>query len=599
MKKTTATEVSSPDLEKLNANMARIEELSQRLVKAMATRKSTSAALEAPGPDLALKASAAWWSDALHNPAKLVEQQVNYWGQALTHFIEAQQVLAQGKLEPPTDKTPKDRRFSNPLWETHPYFNYVKQQYLMQSQAMQKAVAGIEGLDAADRKRLTYFADQILNMMAPTNFLGTNPDALERAVETEGESLVRGLENLVRDLEENDSGLLVSLADKDAFVIGDNIAATEGGVVFRNRMFELIQYKPTTDKVHAIPLVIFPPWINKFYVMDLRPENSLIKWIVDQGFTLFVVSWKNPDRSYADVGLIDYVEEGYLAAINETKRITGQKKVNAVGYCIAGTTLSIALSLMKQRGDKSINSATFLTTLTDFSDPGEVGVFLDEGFVGGIEAEVRRAGFLDKYYMSRTFSYLRSNDLIYAPAVRSYLLGESPPAFDLLFWNGDGTNLPARMAVEYLRGLCQGNGLLKGDFQIGGTTVSLSDIQVPLCAIACETDHIAGWRASYTGIQNMGSTDKTFILSESGHIAGIINPPSKGKYGHFTNASWPASPAEWKAGAERHAGSWWPRWGEWLAGKSGARVAARPVGDGEHPVLAPAPGLYVGEVPGA
>ena len=599
MKKTTATEVSSPDLEKLNANMARIEELSQRLVKAMATRKSTSAALEAPGPDLALKASAAWWSDALHNPAKLVEQQVNYWGQALTHFIEAQQVLAQGKLEPPTDKTPKDRRFSNPLWETHPYFNYVKQQYLMQSQAMQKAVAGIEGLDAADRKRLTYFADQILNMMAPTNFLGTNPDALERAVATEGESLVRGLENLVRDLEENDSGLLVSLADKDAFVIGDNIAATEGGVVFRNRMFELIQYKPTTDKVHAIPLVIFPPWINKFYVMDLRPENSLIKWIVDQGFALFVVSWKNPDRSYADVGLIDYVEEGYLAAINETKRITGQKKVNAVGYCIAGTTLSIALSLMKQRGDKSINSATFLTTLTDFSDPGEVGVFLDEGFVGGIEAEVRRAGFLDKYYMSRTFSYLRSNDLIYAPAVRSYLLGESPPAFDLLFWNGDGTNLPARMAVEYLRGLCQGNGLLKGDFQIGGTTVSLSDIQVPLCAIACETDHIAGWRASYTGIQNMGSTDKTFILSESGHIAGIINPPSKGKYGHFTNASWPASPAEWKAGAERHAGSWWPRWGEWLAGKSGARVAARPVGDGEHPVLAPAPGLYVGEVPGA
>ena len=599
MKKTTATEVSSPDLEKLNANMARIEELSQRLVKAMATRKSTSAALEAPGPDLALKASAAWWSDALHNPAKLVEQQVNYWGQALTHFIEAQQVLAQGKLEPPTDKTPKDRRFSNPLWETHPYFNYVKQQYLMQSQAMQKAVAGIEGLDAADRKRLTYFADQILNMMAPTNFLGTNPDALERAVETEGESLVRGLENLVRDLEENDSGLLVSLADKDAFVIGDNIAATEGGVVFRNRMFELIQYKPTTDKVHAIPLVIFPPWINKFYVMDLRPENSLIKWIVDQGFALFVVSWKNPDRSYADVGLIDYVEEGYLAAINETKRITGQKKVNAVGYCIAGTTLSIALSLMKQRGDKSINSATFLTTLTDFSDPGEVGVFLDEGFVGGIEAEVRRAGFLDKYYMSRTFSYLRSNDLIYAPAVRSYLLGESPPAFDLLFWNGDGTNLPARMAVEYLRGLCQGNGLLKGDFQIGGTTVSLSDIQVPLCAIACETDHIAGWRASYTGIQNMGSTDKTFILSESGHIAGIINPPSKGKYGHFTNASWPASPAEWKTGAERHAGSWWPRWGEWLAGKSGARVAARPVGDGELPVLAPAPGLYVGEVPGA
>ncbi len=597
MNKTTVSDAGSPDLEKLNANLSRIEELSQRLVKAMASKRATSAALEGPGPDLALKASAAWWADAIHNPAKIVEQQVNYWGQALKHFIEAQQVLAHGKLEPATDNTPKDRRFANPLWETHPYFNFVKQQYLMQSQAMQKAVADIEGLDAADRKRLTYFTDQILNMMAPTNFLGTNPDALEKAVKTEGESLVRGLENLVRDLETSDGGLLVSLADRDAFTLGSNIATTEGAVVFRNRMFELIQYKPTTEKVHAIPLVIFPPWINKFYIMDLKPENSLIKWIVDQGFTLFVVSWKNPDRSYADVGLIEYIEEGYLTAINEAKRITGQKKVNAVGYCIAGTTLSLTLSLMKQRGDKSVNSATFLTTLTDFSDPGEVGVFLDEGFLNGIEAEVRRSGFLDKYYMSRTFSYLRSNDLIYTPAVRSYLLGEAPPAFDLLYWNGDGTNLPARMAVEYLRGLCQGNGLMKADFEIGGTTVSLADIQVPLCAVACETDHIAGWRASYTGIEHMASTDKTFILSESGHVAGIINPPTKDKYGHYTNAAWPTTPEEWKAGAERHAGSWWPRWGAWLAAKSGAMTAARPVGDSAHPVLESAPGLYVREVP--
>ncbi len=597
MNKTTVTEAGSPDLEKLNANLAKIEELSQRLVRAMAKKRAPSPALEAPGPDLAFKASAAWWADAIHNPAKLVEQQVNFWGQAIKHYIEAQQVLAQGKLEVPTDKTPKDRRFSNPLWDTHPYFNFVKQQYLIQSQAMQKAVEDIEGLDAADRKRLTYFTEQILNMMAPTNFLGTNPDALERAVQTEGASLVRGLENLVRDLEANDGGLLVTLADPDAFTLGENIAATEGAVVFRNRMFELIQYKPTTEKVHAIPLVIFPPWINKFYVMDMRPENSLIKWIVDQGFTLFVVSWKNPDRSYADAGLLDYVEEGFIAAINEVKHITRQKKVNAVGYCIAGTTLSITLSLMKQRGDKSVNSATFLTTLTDFSDPGEVGVFLDEGFLGGIEAEVRRSGFLDKYYMSRTFSYLRSNDLIYAPAVRNYLLGESPPAFDLLYWNGDGTNLPARMAVEYLRGLCQSNGLMKGDFEIGGTTASLKDIDVPLCAVACETDHIAGWRASYTGMEHMASTDKTFILSESGHIAGIVNPPSKGKYGHYTNAAWPEAPADWKAGAERHAGSWWPRWGEWLAARSGAMTVARAIGDSAHPVIEPAPGLYVREVP--
>ena len=429
---TTNVADNSPDIDKLNANLVRIEALSQRLVAAIAQKRAPNPSLESPGIELVSRAASAWWADAMNDPARLMEQQVAFWGKSLSHYLAAQQALSQGDLAAPADPTPKDRRFANPLWESHPYFNFIKQQYLMNVEAMDEAVSGIEGLDAHDKRRVEYFARQMMDLLSPTNFLATNPDALEKAVATDGESLVRGLENLVRDVEANRGDLLVTLADRDAFKVGGNIATTEGAVVYRNRMFELIQYKPTTEKVHAVPLVIFPPWINKFYIMDLKPQNSLIKWIVDQGYTLFVVSWKNPDATYADVGMDDYVNDGFLAALREAKAITGQDKVNAVGYCIAGTTLSATLALMKQQGDKSVKSATFFTTLTDFSEPGEVGVFLDNDFVDGIEAEATRAGYLDKYYMSRTFSYLRANDLIYGPAIKSYMLGEAPPAFDLL-----------------------------------------------------------------------------------------------------------------------------------------------------------------------
>ncbi|MCY1127777.1 class I poly(R)-hydroxyalkanoic acid synthase [Frigidibacter sp. RF13] len=596
---TTKVANSPPDLEKLNANVARIEALSQRLIAAIAQKRAPNPALEAPGFELYAKAAGAWWAEALQNPTKVMEQQVSYWGQALQHYVEAQKALAEGEMKAPDDPTPNDRRFANPLWKTHPYFNFIKQQYLRNAEAMQQAIGNLEGLDARDRARVDYFSKQILDLMAPTNFLATNPDALEKAVATEGESLVQGLENLVRDIEANHGDLVVTLADREAFQVGGNIATTPGKVVYRNRLIELIQYEPTTEKVREIPIVIFPPWINKFYIMDLKPQNSLIKWIVDQGFTLFVVSWKNPDATYADVGMDDYVEDGFLAAIREAKAITGEERVNAVGYCIAGTTLSLTLALLKKRGDKSVNSATFFTTLTDFSDPGEVGVFLDNDFVDGIEAECQRAGFLDKYFMSRTFSFLRANDLIYGPAIKSYMLGEAPPAFDLLFWNGDGTNLPARMAIEYLRGLCQSDGLAKGTFTICGEKVSLKDVKVPLCAIACETDHIAPWKSSFAGVRQMGAKDKTFILAESGHIAGIISPPGKDKYGHYTSDGPMEAAGDWKAGAEKHRGSWWPTWGDWLDERSGKKTAARAPGDAEHPLLTDAPGTYVTEVPNA
>ena len=456
-------------------------------------------------------------------------------------------------------------------------------------------MADLDGLDPADAKRVAFFSQQIVDLFSPTNFLATNPEAMARAVETEGESLVRGLENLVRDIEANHGDWLVTLSDPDAFRVGGNIATTPGKVVHRNRLFELIQYAPATEKVHATPIVLFPPWINKFYVLDLKPQNSLVKYVVDQGYTLFVVSWVNPDESYADTTLADYVEHGFLEAIETAKAITGQPRVNAVGYCIAGTTLALTLALLERRGDASVGSATFLTTLADFSDPGEMGVFLDADFVDGIEREGRAKGYLDKFFMSRTFSYLRSNDLIYGPAIRSYMLGEAPPAFDLLHWNGDGTNLPGPMVTEYLRKLCIGNEFATTGFDLlGEEGLTLADVRLPVCDVACETDHIANWRGAWETARAMGSEEKTFILSQSGHIAGIVNPPSKKKYGHYVNPDMgAASPDAWRAGATFAEGSWWPRWTEWLRSRSGDEVPAREPGGADHPPLMDAPGTYV------
>ena len=594
----TVDDETADDLERLNHNLVKVEELSQRLVAAVSRKKAVRPALHGPSNDVFMKAAAAYVAEMMSNPSKLLEHQIGYWGKALKHYVDANHKLAQGRLEAPDDHSPSDRRFKSPLWETHPYFNYIKQQYLFSAEAIQAAIGDLDQLQGADKRRVEYFSRQIIDMLSPTNFLGTNPEALSRAVETNGQSLVDGLENLVRDIEANDGDLLVTLADRDAFEVGGNIATTEGSVVYRNDLFELIQYAPRTEQVHATPLVIFPPWINKFYILDLKPGNSLIRWIVDQGFTLFVVSWKNPDASYAEVTLDAYVERGFLQAIDEVRAITGQKKANVVGYCIAGTTLSLTLSLMKKRGIDTVNSATFFTTLTDFSDQGEVGVFLNDDFVDGIEAEVNETGILRSFFMSRTFSFLRSNDLIYTPAIKSYMMGEAPPAFDLLFWNGDATNLPGRMAVQYLRELCQQDRFAGGQgIEILGERLHIGDVSVPLCAIACETDHIAPWAASYAGISQMGSNDKTFVLSESGHIAGIVNPPSKKKYGHYTNGDWSGDAATWKDAAEFHEGSWWPRWGDWLAGRSGRKVKARLPGADGREILGPAPGTYVTEDP--
>ncbi|MFV0293872.1 MAG: class I poly(R)-hydroxyalkanoic acid synthase [Paracoccus sp. (in: a-proteobacteria)] len=574
----------------LAENMERLESLTQRLASALSQRPIHDPGVEGPGADLMVNASMAWARMWTEQPARILEQQVKYWGETLAHYAGVQSHLARGKMTAPEDEEPeKDKRFRNPLWQTHPYFNLVKTQYQINARAMREAAAGLEMLPPVDQHRLSWLTNQVIDMFAPTNFLATNPDAIERALETEGESLVKGLENLVRDVEANGGEMIVSLADRNAFSVGENIGTSQGRVVRRDKLYELIQYSPTTDKVHAAPVVIFPPWINKFYILDLKPENSLIRWIVDQGYTLFVVSWKNPDATYADVGLEDYVS-AYLSVMDAVGEITSEPKLNVVGYCIGGTTLSLTLSLMSQRGDDRIKSATFFTTLTDFDEQGEFTPFLQDDFVEGIAAEIGRAGIFASHLMTRTMSFLRANDLVWGPAIRSYLMGEAPPAFDLLYWNGDATNLPGKMTVDYLRGLCQKNLLVGDGYPMMGHRLSLKDITLPLCAIGCETDHIAPWKYSWRGVAQMGSRDKRFILSESGHIAGIVNPPSKKKYGHYTGSQdFSAGPDSWRDSAAFFAGSWWPTWEKWLSGHSGRMVPARNPDDG----ICAAPGSYV------
>lgn len=585
---------TSPEhLERLKENMERVDQLSKKMVEIMANRKGHNPGLDGPNQELFARAATSYWAELLQNPAKLMEKQVEFWGKSVLNFAEAQKVLAAQGHDDTVPQTSQDRRFGNPMWETNPYFSFVKHQYLTNAEAIREAVAQVDDLDAIDRHRLQYFSDQIINMMAPTNFLPTNPDALEKALETEGTSLIDGLQNLVNDLESNNGELVVRLADETAFEIGGNIATSPGEVVYRNRMMEMIQYHPTTETVHETPIVLFPPWINKFYILDLKTQNSLIKWVTEQGYTLFVVSWVNPNRDYADVSMEDYIEEGFLTAFEKAKEICKVKQINAIGYCIAGTTLSLVLALMKKRGDKSVKSATLFTALTDFSDQGDFTPFLQNDFVDAIVEEIGEDGILPSYIMARTFSFLRANDLVYGPAIRSYMLGETPPAFDLLYWNGDGANLPGKMAEEYLRGLCQGNQFADGGFELFGETLHLKDVDIPLMAITCETDHIAPWRNCYKGVQQMGGRSKTFIVSQSGHIAGIVNPPSRNKYGHYTNDDLKLSPEAWMEGATFNEGSWWPRWESWLKKRSGKQVPARTPGDSNNPVLEPAPGSYV------
>ena len=593
----TSSDKNLPSIDpQLNANLQKLEELSGRFFEILSSKKQINPALNGPGHDIFVKTAGAYLKSMVQNPTYIMEQQISYWGKTLEYFVDTQKQFFSEK-DKNDDIGSLDKRFKHKLWRSSPFFKYVLSQYQANSDMIKGAVAQVEGLSSKDKARLEYFSGQIIDMMAPTNFFGTNPDALEKAFLTKGQSLVQGLENLIRDLEANDGELLVRLANDKAFKVGSDLASTPGKVVFRNRLFELIQYSPSTGTVYRIPLLIFPPWINKYYILDLKPHNSLIRWFVNQGYTLFVVSWVNPDSSYSDVGLEEYIEEGYFPAIAQVKAICNVKKINALGYCIAGTILSLAMSILSKRGDRSINTATLFTTLTDFSNQREFTPFLQNDFIDAIESEAYDKGILESFIIARTFSFLRSNDLIYSPAIKSYMMGEAPPSFDLLFWNGDGSNLPCKMAVQYLRYLCQDNQFAKNELEMFEETIGAADIETPIFAVSCETDHIASWKDSFRGLQNFSSKEKTFVLSEAGHVAGIVNAPGSGKYGYYFGNGEYEDAEQWKNGAEFEKESWWPFWEGWLREKSKDLVEAR-IPKAEFDLdLGDAPGYYVHQRP--
>ncbi len=483
----------------------------------------------------------------------------------------------------------KDQRFDSDEWSTLPVFDFIKQSYLLAADVLSKSTDAVP-VEGKEKEKLKFYTQYFIDAMSPSNFISLNPDVLKEAMETSGQSLVDGLHNLMTDLGKG----RITMTDESAFVLGENIGVSEGSVVFRNHLFELIQYSPSTETVHQRPLLIVPPCINKFYILDLQPHNSYVKWCVDQGNTVFLISWANTTPDYSHIGWDDYVQDGIFEATRVVKAITGEKKMNAVAWCIGGTILGSALGVMQKKRDASIASATFLTTLLDFSDPGDLGVFLDEEEVDMREAQVKKDGVMSGKNLALAFNMLRSNDLIWSYVVNNYLKGKTPPPFDLLFWNSDPTNLPATMYNTYIREMYVNNSLSQpGGFTCCDKPVELNKVKTPIYFLSTIEDHIAPWKTTFLGTDLVGG-DVEFVLGGSGHIAGVINPPAKNKRNHWTNGEMGQGADHWLETATDCPGSWWNHWHQWLDQHDSKQVPARQIGTNkEFKEIVPAPGDYV------
>lgn len=529
------------------------------------------------------------------NPEKLAEAQINLWNGMIRTWSASASKMMGLNVEDPIAPAIGDRRFNAEEWEENVAFDYIKQSYLVVSDFVQDLTNSAEGMDAQNERKIRFLSRQFVSAISPSNFAHTNPKVLKETVQSGGENLVSGLNNLLGDLERGHGQLKISMTDETAFEVGVNVATTPGKVVFRNDLFELIQYAPTTDKVHATPMLFVPPWINKFYILDLKPENSLIKWVLDQGHTLFVISWVNPDEALSDIGFSDYMTTGLLPAMDTVTEITGEARLNILGFCIGGILTTTTLAYLAAKGDNRVNSATLLATMIDLSDAGEMSVFVDADQIDTIAQKVEDRGFLEGREMAEMFNMMRENDLIWSFVVSNYLMGKEPVPFDLLYWNSDSTRMPAKMIVEYLSHFYRDNAFVANDkLQIDGTTIDVGKILTPAYLLATKEDHIAPWKACYEGVNAFGG-DVRFVLGGSGHIAGIVNPPHKNKYGHWINpgTSNEADPDVWFSGAEPFDGSWWTDWGSWLKPRSGKSIAARHPGDNGRKTLKDAPGEYV------
>lgn len=583
------------DETQISETMTDIAERSQRLVQDFLIKNAQpgNASVGMDDPMNIGNAFLEMTTKMMTNPHKMVEANMNLWQDYMKLWQNTASRMMGQEQEPIVEPEHDDRRFKGEAWESD-VFDFIKQSYLLTSNWMESSVSEVEGLDNKTQKKVEFFTKQYVDALSPTNFVMTNPEVLKATMESRGENLVNGLRNLLEDMESGDGKLKIKMSDADDFEVGKNVATTPGKVVYRNDLMELIQYTPTTEKVSKTPLLICPPWINKFYILDLREKNSYIKWAVEQGNTVFVISWVNPDRKLAMKTFGDYMHEGPIAAIDAIKKATGEDKVNAIGYCIGGTLLATSLAYMAAKKIDNVKSATFFTTMVDFEESGDLGVFIDETSLSNLEEKMNERGYLEGNEMASTFNMMKSNDLIWSFVVNNYLLGKDPFPFDLLYWNSDSTRMPAAMHSFYLRNMYLDNKLVEpGGIEIDGVKINLRDIDVPTYIISTREDHIAPWKPTYKATQ-LYKGDTRFVLSASGHIAGVVNPPAAEKYCFWTNDKTPADPEQWLAGSVKHDGSWWTDWDKWIKKQNGkALIDARVPGDGKLKILCDAPGTYV------
>jgi polyhydroxyalkanoate synthase len=528
------------------------------------------------------------------DPALMASATMNWWMDSIRLWQSSWMKMLGVQTAPVAEPSKGDWRFKDDEWSKNFLFDYVKQSYLIAARHIQHAVSQVDGLSPESEKKVAFFTRQYVDALAPSNFLLTNPQVLRETMASGGQNLVKGLNNLLGDLEKGGGQLRISMTDESAFKLGRNVATTPGKVVFQNDLMQLIQYQPTTAQVYKRPLVIIPPWINKYYILDLREKNSFIRWAVEQGHTVFVISWVNPDARLAQKGFDDYMLEGALGALDAVEKATDEREVNFIGYCLGGTLLGATLAYLAKKGEKRVASATFFVSLLDFSQPGELGVFIDEAQVANLERKMNERGYLEGSEMASTFNLLRANDLVWSFVVNNYLLGKDPFPFDLLYWNADSTRMPARMHSFYLRNMYIRNRMaVPGGIELAGVPIDLGRVKIPAYFISTVEDHIAPWKTIYRGAQYLGSPVR-FVLGGSGHIAGIVNPPAAKKYHYWTNDVLPATADEWFASAKQHPGSWWEDWQAWMDRQNAgeAKVPARVPGEGGLKVLEDAPGSY-------
>jgi polyhydroxyalkanoate synthase len=580
--------------EELNKVVHEVAERSSRILGDFAQKQAASVSSAVRDEMGIAKAFMDLYARMASDPNVLASVSLNWWLDSMRLWQSSWMKLLGAQSVPVAEPAKGDSRFKDDDWSSNFLFDYIKQSYLIAARHIQHAVASVEGLPEDSEKKVAFFTRQYVDALSPTNFLLTNPQVLRETLSSGGQNLVRGLANLLADIEKGGGELRISMTDETAFKLGENVATTPGKVVWQTDLMQLIQYHPATPQVYRRPLVIIPPWINKYYILDLREKNSFIRWALQQGHTVFVLSWVNPDARLAQKGFDDYMREGPLAALQAVEKATGERSVDFIGYCLGGTLLGATLAYLAEKDPDRVASATFFVSLLDFSQPGELGVFIDEEQVASLERKMNERGYLEGSEMASTFNLLRANDLVWSFVVNNYLLGKDPFPFDLLYWNADSTRMPARMHSFYLRNMYIKNLLgVPGGITLDGVPIDLSKVKLPAYFVSTVEDHIAPWKTTYRGARYLGGPVR-FVLGGSGHIAGIVNPPAARKYHYWSNDALPETADEWFATATQRPGSWWDDWHAWIdklnAGEP--KVPARAPGEGKLEVLEDAPGRY-------